>query len=75
RNYANVPGTIFKIISNKHDLPGAISPRDVEQFLGLETYGMVAIDIKRKPLMCKILKEAIEESVLQDKINQPLCSY
>lgn len=74
QKYANVPGTIFKIIANKQDLPGALNPREVEKFLGLETYGMVAIDIKRKPLMCKILKEAIEESVLQDTTNQPICS-
>lgn len=74
QKYANVPGTIFKIIANKQDLPSALNPREVESFLGLETYGMVAIDIKRKPLMCKILKQAIEESVLQDATNQPICS-
>jgi small GTP-binding protein len=74
QKYANVPGTTFKIIANKQDLPGAINPKEVEKFLGLETYGMVAIDLKRKPLMSKILREAIEESVLNNSSNYPVCS-
>lgn len=74
QKYTNVPTTNFKIIANKQDLPGAINPREIEKFLGLKTYGMVAIDLKRKPLMSKILREAIEESVLKNNSSYPVCS-
>ncbi|MGQ9720472.1 MAG: ADP-ribosylation factor-like protein [Candidatus Jordarchaeum sp.] len=67
--YANIPGTTFWVIANKQDLPGALSPKQVEDHLGLKTYGMVAIDPKRKPVMCQILREAIEEYVLKKKSN------
>ncbi len=67
--YANIPSTTFWVIANKQDLPGALSPREVEDFLGLKTYGMVAIDPKRKAVMSQILREAIEEHFLRDKSN------
>jgi small GTP-binding protein len=69
KKYANVSGVIFWVIANKQDLPGALSPDEVEDSLGLKTYGMVAIDPKRKPLMYKILRRAIEECVLRDNSN------
>jgi small GTP-binding protein len=69
QKYANLPGTTFKIIANKQDLPGALNPKEVEDTLGLKTYGMVAIDIEKKLVMSQILREAIEESVLKDSIN------
>jgi small GTP-binding protein len=69
QKYANLPGTTFKIIANKQDLPGALNPKEVENTLGLKTYGMVATDIGKKIVMSQILREAIEESVLKDNIN------
>ena len=69
QKYANVPGTTFKIIANKQDLPGALNPKEVEDFLGLKTYGMVATDINKKVSMSQILRETIEESVLEQGSN------
>jgi len=67
--YSRIPGITLRVIANKQDLPGALNPNEVEDFLGLKAYGMVAIDLKRKPLMCRILREAIEEYVLREKSN------
>lgn len=69
QKYANVPSTTFKIIANKQDLPGALNPKEVEEFLGFKTYGMVAIDLKKKLAMSEILRETIEESVLKQSSN------
>jgi small GTP-binding protein len=69
QKYANFPDATFKVIANKQDLPGALNPKEVENFLGIKTYGMVAIDLKRRPVMSQILKEVIEESVLKQSSN------
>jgi len=51
-------------IANKQDLPGAMKPNQVESILGVPTYGMVAIDPRKRVKMYSILRQALEEAVL-----------
>jgi small GTP-binding protein len=48
-------------IANKQDLEGALSPERVGNILGLETYGMIAIDCRRKVHMFRILIDALKK--------------
>ncbi|MHA1409186.1 MAG: GTP-binding protein [Candidatus Odinarchaeia archaeon] len=47
-------------IANKQDLDGALSPDRVGNILGLETYGMIAIDCKQKVHMYRVLINALK---------------
>ncbi|MHA1131888.1 MAG: ADP-ribosylation factor-like protein [Candidatus Helarchaeota archaeon] len=47
----------FIIIANKQDLPGALSPTEVESILGVETHGLVAVNPNNKQLLFKILEK------------------
>ncbi|MBS7287412.1 MAG: GTP-binding protein [Candidatus Freyarchaeota archaeon] len=51
-------------IANKQDLPGAMKPSQVEGILEVPTYGMVAIDPRRRVKMYSILRQALEQAVL-----------
>ena len=48
-------------IANKQDLDGALTPNRVGNLLGLETYGMIAIDSSRKVQMYKLLANALKQ--------------
>jgi signal recognition particle receptor subunit beta len=47
-------------IANKQDKEGALSPERVGNILGLETYGMIAIDCRQKVQMYRILMKALK---------------
>lgn len=49
-------------IANKQDKEGALTPSRVGNILGLETYGMIAIDSRKKVHMYRILVDALKES-------------
>lgn len=51
-------------IANKQDLPGAMKPSQVESILKVPTYGMVAIDPRKRVKMYSILRQALEQTVL-----------
>ena len=54
-------GRIFGI-ANKQDLEGVLSPDRVEKMLGVKTYGMIAIDSRKKVHMYRILMQALQET-------------
>ncbi|MHA1310481.1 MAG: ADP-ribosylation factor-like protein [Candidatus Helarchaeota archaeon] len=45
------------IIANKQDMSNALSPTKIQELLGIETFGMVAIDKTKKQMLLKILEE------------------
>ncbi|WEU39641.1 MAG: GTP-binding protein [Candidatus Odinarchaeum yellowstonii] len=47
-------------IANKQDIKGALSPERVANILGLETYGMIAIDSREKVHMYRVLINALK---------------
>ena len=47
----------FIIIANKQDLPGALSPSEVQSILGADTHGLVALDSDNKRVLFKILEK------------------
>ncbi|MHA1835894.1 MAG: GTP-binding protein [Candidatus Odinarchaeia archaeon] len=49
-------------IANKQDLEGALSPDRVGNLLGLETYGMIAIDGRQRVHMYRVLLEALKNN-------------
>ncbi len=57
--YSNFNGTKLLIIANKQDLPGALSPSEVESILGAKTYGTIATDSISKQTLFKILERQI----------------
>ncbi|MGQ9721114.1 MAG: ADP-ribosylation factor-like protein [Candidatus Jordarchaeum sp.] len=59
------PNTVVLAIANKQDLPGAMKPSQVEDLLNVKTYGMVAINPRKRILMCRILREAIEQNIIE----------
>ncbi len=59
--FCSKPNSIVLAIANKQDLPGAMKPSQVEDLLNVKTYGMVAINPRKRILMCRILKEALEQ--------------
>nr|HDO80421.1 GTP-binding protein [Candidatus Bathyarchaeota archaeon] len=56
-------------IANKQDLPGAMKPKQVESILRIPTYGMVAIDPRKRVKMYSILRQALEQAVLAVATN------
>ncbi len=63
--FCNKPNTIVLAIANKQDLPGAMKPSQVEDLLNVKTYGMVAIDPRKRTKMCHILREALEQIIIE----------
>ncbi|NVM28297.1 MAG: GTP-binding protein [Candidatus Helarchaeota archaeon] len=55
--YSNFNGTKLLVIANKQDLPGALSPSEVESIVGATTHGLVAIDSVSKQALFKILEQ------------------
>lgn len=54
--YSNFKGSKLIVIANKQDLPGALSPSEVESMVGAETHGLVAIDPNSKQALFKLLE-------------------
>ena len=54
------PNSRIIAIANKQDIQGALSPERVANILGLETYGMIAIDCREKVHMYRILVNALK---------------
>lgn len=46
--YQNYGGAKVIAIANKQDVQGAMDPKEIEKFLGVETIGMVAVDQNNK---------------------------
>ncbi|MBS7250445.1 MAG: ADP-ribosylation factor-like protein [Candidatus Freyarchaeota archaeon] len=63
--FCNKPNTIVLAIANKQDLPGAMKPSQVEDLLNVKTYGMVAIDPRKRTKMCHILRDALEQIIIE----------
>nr|MDO8045841.1 ADP-ribosylation factor-like protein [Candidatus Baldrarchaeota archaeon] len=62
KKYANVKdkATII-VIANKQDLPGALKPEEVENALGIKTYGSIAIDKSYRPKIMQVLADTVKE--------------
>ncbi len=56
QKYSNRNGTKLLVIANKQDLPGALSPKEVESMLGAETHGIVAVDSNSKHHLFHLLE-------------------
>ncbi|MHA1650501.1 MAG: ADP-ribosylation factor-like protein [Candidatus Helarchaeota archaeon] len=56
------PKASVVIIANKQDLPGALSPEEIEKELGYKTYPMVAIDRNRREELLTIFANLIKLS-------------
>ena len=56
------PSAIVWAIANKQDLPGALAPTLVQRILGVQTYGLVAIDPRYREVLYKILLGAVAEA-------------
>jgi len=56
------PSAIVWAIANKQDLPGALAPKLVQRILGVQTYGLVAIDPRYRETLYKILLGAVAEA-------------
>lgn len=57
QKYSKFNGSELLIIANKQDLPGALSPSEVESYLGAETHGLVAVDANSKQCLFKLLEQ------------------
>ena len=56
------PSAIVWAIANKQDLPGALAPKLIQRILGVQTYGLVAIDPRYRETLYKILLGAVAEA-------------
>jgi small GTP-binding protein len=57
--YSKLSGAKLIVLANKQDLPGALSPREVESITGAETHGLVAIDPTSKQALFKLLERQL----------------
>jgi len=57
QKYSNFNGAQLLVIANKQDIPGALSPSEVESYLGAETHGLVAVDSQSKHYLFKLLEQ------------------
>jgi small GTP-binding protein len=64
--FGNKSNSIVLAIANKQDLPGAMKPSQVEDLLKVKTYGMVAIDPSKRVSMCRILRETLEQLMIEN---------
>ncbi|MFX0003256.1 MAG: ADP-ribosylation factor-like protein [Candidatus Hodarchaeota archaeon] len=60
------------IIGNKQDLKGALSPVQIENFLGLKAYSMIANDPSNRDKMIKIVADILEMSAEVSPLLKPL---
>jgi small GTP-binding protein len=58
----DAPSAIAWAIANKQDLPGALAPALAQRVLGVQTYGLVAIDPRYREVLYKILLGAVAEA-------------
>ncbi len=58
----NAPSSIVWAIGNKQDLPGALAPKLVQRILGVQAYGLVAIDPRYREVLYKIILGAVAEA-------------
>lgn len=58
----NSPSSIVWAIGNKQDLPGALAPKLVQRILGVQAYGLVAIDPRYREVLYKIILGAVAEA-------------
>jgi small GTP-binding protein len=58
----NASSAIVWAIANKQDLPGALSAKLVQRILGVQTYGLVAIDPRYREVLFKVLVGAVAEA-------------
>ncbi|MFX0168100.1 MAG: ADP-ribosylation factor-like protein [Candidatus Hodarchaeota archaeon] len=58
----NAPSAIVWSIANKQDLPGALAPKLVQRILGVQSYGLVAIDPRYRETLYKIIMGAVAEA-------------
>ncbi|MDX1798166.1 MAG: ADP-ribosylation factor-like protein, partial [Candidatus Lokiarchaeia archaeon] len=60
------------IIGNKQDLKGALSSVQIESFLGLKAYSMIAKDPNNRDKMIKIIADILEMSAEVSPLLKPL---
>jgi small GTP-binding protein len=58
-------------IANKQDLPGALPPALVQRILGVNSYGMVAIDPTNRQKALDIIKEALRMGLPEEPVTRP----
>ncbi|MEX2752218.1 MAG: ADP-ribosylation factor-like protein [Candidatus Freyarchaeota archaeon] len=67
------PELNFILIANKQDLPEATNPKVIEKYMGLKTYGLVAIDPNYRTKILEILQEKVAEiTKSKSKISLPI---
>jgi small GTP-binding protein len=59
KKYSKFNGAKLIVLANKQDLPGALSPKEVESITGAETHGLVAIDPTSKQTLFKLLQHQL----------------
>jgi small GTP-binding protein len=58
-----LPYSRIVAIANKQDLPGAMKPEEIEEILGVKTFGMIGNDRNSRDTWINILKDVIFERV------------
>ena len=58
----NAPAALVWAIANKQDLPGALAPKLVQRILGVQSYGLIAIDPRYREVLYKIILGAVAEA-------------
>jgi len=53
----------FYTIANKQDLDGAKSPKEVEEIIGVKSFGLIAIDSESREKLQYVLKAVIQEKI------------
>ncbi len=66
------PNAHIAVIGNKQDLKGALSPVQIENFLGLKAYSMIANDPSNRDKMIKIVADILEMSAEVSPLLKPL---
>ena len=61
-----IPYARLAVIANKQDLPDALKPEFISQYLNTPTYSMIAVDETRRDEMMKILFEVISIYVQEE---------
>ncbi|MFX0133827.1 MAG: ADP-ribosylation factor-like protein [Candidatus Hodarchaeota archaeon] len=68
----NVPRARVCAIANKQDLPDALTPQEVGKIIGINTYGMIAIEPNNRAKMIEIVAETLGIAAQVSPLIRPL---
>lgn len=69
---SDAPHARAAIIGNKQDIPGVMSPEQIENTLGMKTYKMIAVDPDNRGKMITIIADILDISADISPLLQPL---